>query len=313
MIRRLGPDALARGLLLFWALYFAVVALSNLADLARALGVLAPGWTWVSGNLAFIASAIRKVGVPPAAAPWLLAGVIAWQILAAGLFGQALGRWHAVSLTGDWAPLAPPFVVGLGLWAAFVLLDEALLLYETGAEATHLRLLLVGLVTLLALRALAQRAADPGLAPTAPGRERAVDPPPPWTDPVQAWRDDSVVYPRPAGPRWTLRGAATRLWVLTWLTFLAYGGLSATANQARLPALAVPLARGYAAVAMATVLVAGALSILMAAGAAVDAVRGRFRALAALRWAAGSLAATAILIYALIRWLAPAFPLALPG
>lgn len=137
-LRRLGP-----GLLGFWALYFGIVALSNLTDLLRGVHVLPASWGWISGNLAFMASATGKFGVPGWVNPFLLAGVVAWQGLAAVLFWRA-----ARGATG----LGPPFVVGLSLWAVFVLLDELLLIFETGAEATHLRLLIAQLVSLILLR-----------------------------------------------------------------------------------------------------------------------------------------------------------------
>ncbi len=139
-LRRLGC-----GLLAFWALYFGIVALSNLADLFRSLGALPPGWWWVSGNLAFMATGTSKFGVPAWANQILLAGVIAWEGVAAVLFWRAARR-------GDPRALGPPFAVGIGLWAVFVLLDELLLIFETGAEATHLRLLIAQLLTLVVLR-----------------------------------------------------------------------------------------------------------------------------------------------------------------
>jgi hypothetical protein len=139
-LRLLGP-----GLLGFWALYFAIVALSNLTDLLASVHLLPAGWRWVSGNLAFIAASTGKLGVPAWLNPALLAGVIAWEVLAAVLFWQAArepgGRW-----------LGPAFAAGLGLWATFILLDEVLLIFETGVEATHLRLLIAQLLTLLVVR-----------------------------------------------------------------------------------------------------------------------------------------------------------------
>ena len=139
MSRRLGI-----GLLGFWALYFAIVALSNLTDLLRSVHLLPADWRWVSGNLAFMASATGKFGVPAWANPILLAGVIAWQGWAAALF------WRAAREGGR--GLGPPFAVSVSLWAVFILLDEILLIFETGAEATHLRLLIAQLLTLVLLR-----------------------------------------------------------------------------------------------------------------------------------------------------------------
>jgi hypothetical protein len=139
-LRLVGP-----GLLGFWALYFAIVALSNLADLLRGLHVLPAGWSWVSGNLAFIGASTGKFGLPAWLNPILLAGVVAWQILAAVLLCRA-----AREPDGGW--LGPAFVVSLGHWAVFILLDEVLLIFETGVEATHLRLLMAQLLTLVLVR-----------------------------------------------------------------------------------------------------------------------------------------------------------------
>jgi len=138
------------GLLGFWALYFGIVALSNLADLLRSARLLPADWRWISGNLAFMASATGKFGVPAWVNPVLLAGVIAWQGLAAVLF------WRAAR-DGGRASLGPPFFVGVSLWAVFILLDELLLIFETGAEATHLRLMIAQLLTLLLLRSESHR------------------------------------------------------------------------------------------------------------------------------------------------------------
>lgn len=71
--------------------------------------------------------------------------MIGWEAIAAVLFWRAArqpgGRW-----------LGPAFMVSLGLWAAFILLDEVLLIFETGVEATHLGLLIAELLTLVLLR-----------------------------------------------------------------------------------------------------------------------------------------------------------------
>jgi hypothetical protein len=151
-LRRLGI-----GLLGFWALYFAIVALSNLADLLRSVHVVRADWRWVSGNLAFMASATGKFGVPVWANQVLLAGVIVWQGLAAVLF------WRAARAGGrEW--LGGAFTLGISLWAVFIILDEVLLIFETGAEATHLRLLIAQLLTLVLLRLerLLERSTAPG-------------------------------------------------------------------------------------------------------------------------------------------------------
>jgi len=142
---RLELRLLAPALLGFWCLYFAIVTLSNLTDLLRSLHVLPADWAWISGNLAFIAPSTAKIGVPAGLSPVLLAGVIVWQSLASFLFWRALRR-------GDRESMGPAFMVSLSLWATFILLDEILLIFETGAEATHLRLFIAELVSLCLLR-----------------------------------------------------------------------------------------------------------------------------------------------------------------
>ena len=142
---RLDLGLLGPVLLGFWCLYFAVVSLSNLTDLLRFLRLLPAEWAWVSGNLAFITTSVAKIGIAPALSPLLLAGVIVWQVVASFLFWRALRR-------GDGASLGPPFVVSIALWATFILLDEILLIFETGAEATHLRLFIAQMVSLCLLR-----------------------------------------------------------------------------------------------------------------------------------------------------------------
>ena len=153
MSDRLDFRMLGRGLLWFWALYFTIVALSNLTDLFRSLHLLPASWRWVSGNLAFIRA---STGMLPAwASQLLLAGVVAWEALAAVLFWRA-----AQEPAGRW--LSAAFTVSLSLWATFILLDEILLIFETGAEATHLRLLIAQLLTLILVR--------PGGSLSAPAR-----------------------------------------------------------------------------------------------------------------------------------------------
>jgi len=153
VIRRPDFQLLGPGLAGFWCLYFAVVTLSNLTDLLVSLHVLPAGWRWVSGNLSFIAASTGKLGVPAWINPILLAGVIAWETLAAALFG-----WAALEPTAR--RRAPAFLVSLALWGVFILLDEILLIFETGVEATHFRLFSAELLTLVVFLLLGGPAGD---------------------------------------------------------------------------------------------------------------------------------------------------------
>lgn len=151
----LSRTQLVRGPLLFWTLYFTVVALSNLTDLLRHLGALPPRWSWVSGNLGFVASSIGRVGVSAGAAAPLLAGVIVWAALAALLFG------HATARPWDDTRRGRAFALSLALWGAFIVLDEVLIIFETGAEATHVRLFTAELATLAVIHLLGPSKLEP--------------------------------------------------------------------------------------------------------------------------------------------------------
>lgn len=132
---------LARLLALFWALWFSLVALSNLTDFAAGAGLLPDDTWWKSGNLALVAAALRPVGLEPAA-PILLLSVVGWEALAAALFLRAVARPSA-------RRELVAFTVGSGLFLIFVVLDEALLLYTSGVETTHFQVVLALLVSLL--------------------------------------------------------------------------------------------------------------------------------------------------------------------
>jgi hypothetical protein len=132
------------GILLFRALWFSVVALTNVLDALKALGALPPGWTLASGNWPLMVKVTAIHGTPTALAGLLFLGVIVWEALAAVLF------WRAWAVRG--AAVATAFIVGLALWGAFTLADEVFVAYPL--EAVHLRLFGLLLLSLLAIRLL---------------------------------------------------------------------------------------------------------------------------------------------------------------
>jgi hypothetical protein len=141
---------LKRGLLLFWALWLSLVFATNLLDAAKALGVLADSWTFASGNYAFLAQTAARHGTPAWLNAVLFAGVIAWEGIAAALSWRA---WHAFRGEGVGSPAVyAASAAGLSLWAAFVLADEVFIAYAV--EATHWRLFIAQLATLLAVELL---------------------------------------------------------------------------------------------------------------------------------------------------------------
>jgi hypothetical protein len=144
---------LKRGVLLFWALWFTLVLATNLCDGAKALGLLAPGWAFASGNFGFIASVTAKYGTPGWINGVLFAGVILWQLIATVLFWRS-GMIYRPKDARSLAAATTALGVGLGLWAAFTIADEFFVAYETGVEAVHLRLFSAQFVTLLGIHLL---------------------------------------------------------------------------------------------------------------------------------------------------------------
>jgi hypothetical protein len=132
-------------LLLFWAAWLSIVLATNTCDALKALGVLNDSWTFASGNFEFLRSVTAKHGTPDAVNILLFAGVIAWEALAMVLHWRAALRFRA----GDPSRIVPAFTVSIGLWGAFILADEIFISYDV--EATHFRLLIAGVVSLMAV------------------------------------------------------------------------------------------------------------------------------------------------------------------
>jgi hypothetical protein len=154
------------GILFFWAAYFTLVLASNAADALRTAGLVPATFPFVSGNYELIDSATRIYAIPAFGVAALFAGVLLWQLVASALFWQSFARFRRSDRPARDANAA--FAAGLGLWAAFILADEALIAYEVaGLEATHVRLLATQLISLLVFHSKLDR---PALAAPA-GRE----------------------------------------------------------------------------------------------------------------------------------------------
>jgi hypothetical protein len=137
-------------LLYFWAIWFSVVFLSNLADGAKGLGLLDDSWAFASGNLKFIKETTGRYGTPDWLNAILFGGVILWEGIAAVLFWRAGWTFRGGIRAQKAVYLA--FTVSLLLWCAFLIADEVFIAYPV--EAVHLRLFVAQLVTLLAIELL---------------------------------------------------------------------------------------------------------------------------------------------------------------
>jgi hypothetical protein len=141
-----GPAFLKRCLLLFWAVWFTLVFLTNAADAAKAGGLLNGSWAFASGNYSFVTESTARYATPSWANAVMFAGVIIWEGVAAFMFWRA--SWTFQGMSGRSARYAA-FTTSLLLWAAFMIADEILIAYTV--EGTHLRLFIAQLGTLLAV------------------------------------------------------------------------------------------------------------------------------------------------------------------
>jgi hypothetical protein len=146
----MDPLLFKRGLLLFWALYFVLIASSNLCDGLKAAGALPPSWRFASGNYAMVKRATSIYNVWAFINALLFAAVIVWEAVAAALLVRAVvgytgGDSHSTALV--YAGMG----AGIGLWAAFILMDEIFFDYEAGLETTHVGLFIAQLLSLIAI------------------------------------------------------------------------------------------------------------------------------------------------------------------
>jgi hypothetical protein len=141
---------LKRVLLLFWAVWFTVVFLSNLADAGKGLGLLDESWSFASGNWKFLQETTARYGTPDVVNAGLFAGVILWEGVAAVLFWWAGCTFRGQASSRKVVYL--PITASLLLWGSFLIADEVCIAYPV--EGTHLRLFIAHLLTLLALERL---------------------------------------------------------------------------------------------------------------------------------------------------------------
>ena len=139
---------LKHGLVLFWALWLSITWLTNACDGLKALRLLSARWPWASGNYARMVATTQPYALPHWLPALLFLGVVLWQGLAAGLWWGAVEAFQGMQGPGL-ERLHTAFGVSLALWAALMLADELLLVYEV--EAPHMRIFMAQLVSLLVL------------------------------------------------------------------------------------------------------------------------------------------------------------------
>jgi hypothetical protein len=117
---------LKQGILLLWAVWMTLVVILNVFDAFKVAKLLPDTWKFASGNHWYIAEVTKIYGTPAWANIVLLWGAILWEALCATLLWMALATFNGSS----YALINAAFVVGLALWAMFMLLDEIFLAWS---------------------------------------------------------------------------------------------------------------------------------------------------------------------------------------
>lgn len=144
-----------RIILLVWALWSAIVTLSNVFDAFRSLGLLPEWFKFVSGNFGYIQAATSIYTFPVWLNAVLFSGVIAWEAAMSWNFFKAF----AAVKNGIQAAVYKPFIFGLTLFGGFLVMDELLIAYDRlgSIEQDHLAVfaaLMVSLLTVILLPAV---------------------------------------------------------------------------------------------------------------------------------------------------------------
>jgi hypothetical protein len=158
--------SMKRLLLLFWAAWLSMVVITNVLDGLRALGAMPDSFKFVSGNWRWINEVMDPLGVPRGLQAFQFASAIAWEALAALLFWRAVVTYRGRPLMHEPAAVVA-CGVNLALWAAFQVLDEVFMAYQS--ESVHRMIFVSQIVTVLALYLLS----DTG--PKSHGRETAFE------------------------------------------------------------------------------------------------------------------------------------------
>ena len=135
-------------LLLIWAVWFGVVTLTNLGDGLKQLGMLPPGFSFASGNFAFMQTVTAVHRTPAFLVALMFVGVIVWEGVATVLFFRAFAKLRAAN-TDAKAAATLAFTVSAAFWGAMMISSELFISYDV--EATHLRLLIASLVSFLVI------------------------------------------------------------------------------------------------------------------------------------------------------------------
>ena len=125
---------------------------TNFFDGLTRIGVLGEGWTFASGNYAFLLEVASVHDTPESVVALLFLGGVGWELAVAVLMWLALFGYIR-----DSAPrrkLYRAFVPAVGFFASFLALTEVFLAYDLAD--TLVRLFVAVLVSLLAIEYLTE-------------------------------------------------------------------------------------------------------------------------------------------------------------
>jgi len=126
---------IGRLIVFFWAMYFTLVALTNLVDLLDSLGAI--HWQFLdSGNFGYLHSVVKIYDVGPTATRLLLAGAIAIEGVGAYVFWRAARRSTSGSALTALSGAA-------AIWIAFIFMTEFFVAYTAESPFRELLLLTI--------------------------------------------------------------------------------------------------------------------------------------------------------------------------
>ena len=137
------------GILAFWGIWFAIAFLTNVTDFLIATNLHAPS-LFRSGNYSALEKVISIYNTPHYFLNILFSLNIFVQGLSAIMFFIAtFCFWKRVYI---WQTINIAFSLSISLWAVFLIMEEIFIAYSY--EATHIRLFMFEMISLLALHLL---------------------------------------------------------------------------------------------------------------------------------------------------------------
>ena len=140
------------GVLLFFATWFLIAFLTNLIDLFNILN-LTNQWKFHSSNYLALKEVLHIYNTPDIILNFLFFFNIFIQGISALLFFYASFRYF--KNYNAWPLINIAFDASIALWAVFLVMEEIFIAYAY--EATHIRLLMLEIISLLSLHLLPSR------------------------------------------------------------------------------------------------------------------------------------------------------------